>query len=109
MRLSPNDPQIFIMQDAMVAAEFCLGRHAEALQWAVKALRGKPLPLTEYFAASSSALIGRLDEARERVSEILRANPTLRISHLKEIYPELRRPEDFARFAEGLRQAGLPE
>jgi len=109
MRLSPNDPQIFIMQDAMVAAEFCLGHYAEALQWAVKALRGKPLPLTEHFAASSSAHLGRLDEARERVAQILRANPALRISHLREIYPELRRQEDFARFADGLRRAGLPD
>jgi TolB-like protein len=109
MRLSPNDPQIFIMQDAMVAAEFCLGHYAEALQWAVKALRGKPLPLTEHFAASSSAHLGRLDEARERVGQILQANPTLRISHLKQIYPELSRPEDFARFADGLRRAGLPD
>jgi hypothetical protein len=65
--------------------------------------------LTEYFAASSSAHVGQLDEARERVSEILRKNPTLRISHLRAIYPELHRPEDFARFADGLRQAGMPE
>jgi TolB-like protein/class 3 adenylate cyclase len=109
MRLSPNDPQIFIMQDAMVAAEFCLGRYAEALQWAAKALRGRPLPLTEYFAVSSSAHVGRLEEARERMNQILRTNPALRISHLRETFPELRRPEDFTRFADGLRQAGLPE
>ena len=34
--------------------------------------------------------------------------PTLRVSNLKNQIP-YRRPEDLARFAEGLRKAGLPE
>ena len=33
----------------------------------------------------------------------------LRISSLTEQFPELRRPEDFAKFAETQRSAGLPE
>jgi adenylate cyclase len=109
MRLSPNDPQAFIMYDAMASAHFCLGRYPEALQWAMKVLRGRSLPLTEYIAAASSAHTGRLEEARGRVAHLLRANPLLRISDLREIYPELRRPEDFARLADGLRQAGMPD
>jgi len=32
----------------------------------------------------------------------------LRISNLKDVLP-LRRPEDLAKFADGLRKAGLPE
>jgi hypothetical protein len=34
--------------------------------------------------------------------------PELRISNLENLIP-LRRSEDFARFADGLRKAGLPE
>jgi hypothetical protein len=35
-------------------------------------------------------------------------NPALRLSNLPDLLP-FRRPEDFARWAEGLRRAGLPE
>jgi len=35
-------------------------------------------------------------------------DPTLRISNLQELTP-LQRPQDVARYAEGLRKAGLPE
>jgi hypothetical protein len=35
-------------------------------------------------------------------------DPALRISNLKDWLP-LRRPEDLATFADGLRRAGLPE
>jgi len=35
-------------------------------------------------------------------------DPALRLSNLKDLFP-IRQPEDFARWAEGMRQAGLPE
>ncbi len=42
------------------------------------------------------------------MTRIRQIDPTLRLSNLKDLTP-LRRPEDMARFAEGLRKAGLPE
>ncbi len=110
MRLSPYDLQMPEMQDAMAMALFCTGRYAEARQWAMKSLRGFPdFLLPQCTAAASAAAIGRLDEAKERVVRLLQSNPSLRISDLKEKLPELRKPEDFAIFADGLRKAGLPE
>jgi hypothetical protein len=41
----------------------------------------------------------------QRLCEI---DPALRVSNLREWLP-IRRPEDFAKWAEGLRKAGLPE
>jgi len=35
-------------------------------------------------------------------------NSALRISNLKDLFP-LRRPEDFTKWVDGLRKAGLPE
>jgi hypothetical protein len=35
-------------------------------------------------------------------------DPSLRVSNLNEVFP-LRRPNDLAKFAEGLRKAGLPD
>ena len=42
------------------------------------------------------------------MAELRRTAPTLRISNLAEIAP-FRQPEDFARYAEGMRIAGMPE
>jgi hypothetical protein len=54
------------------------------------------------------ALTRRLAEARATLVQLLRLDPTLRVSTLKDRLP-LRRSEDLARVADGLRMAGLPE
>jgi len=58
--------------------------------------------------AASSALAGRMDKARAAMAYIGERNPTLSVSTLKVLVP-FRQPEDFARWADGLRMAGLPE
>jgi hypothetical protein len=58
--------------------------------------------------AASSALSGRLDEARKALARVRRLDPALRLSNLKDRVGPYR-PEDFARFAQGMRLAGLPE
>jgi hypothetical protein len=42
------------------------------------------------------------------MARLRRIDPALRMSNLKDWFP-IRRPEHFARWAEGLRSAGLPE
>jgi tetratricopeptide (TPR) repeat protein len=110
MRLSPNDPTMFNVQDAIGSAHFAAGRYAEALSWCKAALREKPdFILALCTAAASAALSGQLADAEKAAATLRRLRPTLRISSLGELFPELRRPEKFAKFAEGLRRAGLPE
>jgi hypothetical protein len=58
--------------------------------------------------AATNALGGQLTEAQEAMARLRRLTPALRVSNLNEVFP-LRRPEDLAKFAEGLRRAGLPE
>jgi hypothetical protein len=58
--------------------------------------------------AASGALAGRLEEAQKAMARLRQLEPALRISNLKEFFP-FRRPEDLAKWAEGLRRAGLPE
>ena len=59
-------------------------------------------------AAAAHALAGRPEEARQAMRRLRRIDPALRIANLGE-WILLRRAEDLARFADGLRQAGLPE
>jgi TolB-like protein len=109
MRLSPLDPEISRMQAVTAFAHFLAGRHDEASLWAQKALSERPNYLTALRVASAShALAGRLEDARQAMKHVRQIDPTLRVSNLKDRTP-LRRPDDFARYADGLRRAGLPE
>jgi TolB-like protein len=109
MRLSPLDPETIRMQAGIAFAHFLSGRYDEASSWALRALRERPTYLTAIrMAAASSALAGRLEEARQAMEHLRQIDPALRVSNLKDRIP-LRRPEDLARYEEGLRKAGLPE
>jgi hypothetical protein len=59
-------------------------------------------------AAVSNALAGRIEQARKAITRLRQIDPTLRVSNLKDLTP-LQRPEDIARYNEGMRLAGLPE
>jgi TolB-like protein/DNA-binding SARP family transcriptional activator/Tfp pilus assembly protein PilF len=109
MRLSPHDPQIVNAYAAMASAHFFAGRYAEASSWAEMAVREQPHHfIAACMAAASDALGGQLAEARKAVVRLLELDPALRLSNLKDLFP-IRRAEDFARWEEGMRRAGLPE
>jgi len=109
IRLSPHDSHIFDMHGATAWAHFFAGRYAEALSWAETAVREQPnLMFASCVAAASGALGGRLAEARRAMARVRQLDPTLRMSNLKDFFPT-RRAEDFARWEEGMRIAGLPE
>ncbi|ROM94611.1 winged helix-turn-helix domain-containing protein [Pseudomonas brassicacearum] len=109
VRLSPLDPEMFRMQVGMALAHFFAGRFDLATDWAEKGLGNLPsfLPPVALVAASH-ALSGRMDKARLAMQRLRELDPTLRLSNLKDWLP-IQRPEDFTRFFDGLRLAGLPE
>ena len=109
MRLSPRDPTVFHMRAGTAFAHFFAGRYFEAVKWAQDALRDQPTFVgTLRIVAASHALGGRLEEAQKAMARMRQFDPELRVSNLEDRLPQLR-PEDFARYAEGLRKAGLPE
>jgi tetratricopeptide (TPR) repeat protein len=109
IRLSPLDPLIFRVHAAIAHAHFFAGRYDDASASAEKAVHARPNYLTAVRgAAASYALAGRLDQAQNLVMRMRELNPALCISNLKDLFP-LRRPEDFTKWVDGLRKAGLPE
>jgi TolB-like protein len=109
MRLSPLDPEMYRMQAGMAVAHLFAGRFDAASSWAEKAFRDLPSFLVVVaIIAASHALAGRADEARRAMDHLRQLDPTLRVSNLADWLP-IRRPEDLATFASGLRKAGLPE
>ena len=83
-----------------------LGKPEAALQHLAHATRMSYVTLR--YAAASNALAGRMEEAQQAMARLRQIDPELRISNLKNLTP-LRRPEDRARYEEGMRKAGLPE
>ena len=109
MRLSPNDPWRFSMYAAIGVAHFVAGHYAQALTFAAAAAREHPeFLLTRCLTAASAALAGRFEEAQLAIRSVHQLDPDLRISNLRGVLA-FRRPEDYAKWEEGLRLAGLPE
>jgi TolB-like protein/Flp pilus assembly protein TadD len=109
VRLSPLDPEMFRMQVGMALAHFFAERYDCATDWAEKALRNLPILLPAVaLVAASHAMRGRMDKAKQAMQRLRELDPALRVSNLKEWLP-IQRSEDLARFAQGLRMAGLPE
>jgi TolB-like protein len=110
MRLSPLDPLMFSMQGVTAFAHVFAGRYDEAAAWAEKAFWMRPNVLaTLRVAAVSNAFAGRLEEARRAVARTLELVPDMRISNVKERIGIFRRAEDYGKYVDGLRKAGLPE
>jgi TolB-like protein len=109
VRLSPLDPEMFRMQVGMALAHFFAGHFDAAAGWADKALGNLPsLLVAAALVAASHALGGRMDKANLAMQRLQALDPSLRLCTLKDWLP-IQRPEDFARFVDGLRLAGLPE
>jgi len=109
MRLSPLDPILCSMQNGIGFVHFLAGRYDEACLWTERSSREQPNYLPAICnTAASHALAGRLEQARHAVARVRQIDPTLRVSNLGDWYP-LRRREDLATLAGGLRKAGLPE
>jgi hypothetical protein len=84
------------------------GRYGEALAEAASALQEAPhshLALRAF--ATVNALAGKLEAARTAMQRLRQMDPSLRVCNLKDLTP-LCRPEDMARYQEGMRKAGLP-
>jgi len=109
MRLSPLDPVISYAQAGTAHAHFFASRYDEASSWARMALRGMSdlLPALR-MAAASDASGGRSEQAHQYLARMREIDPTRRVSNLKEVLGP-HRPENLARYEEGLRKAGLPE
>lgn len=108
-RMSPVDPMSIRMNSGIAFAHVLAGRYDEASSYAEQALRENPNSHQALrMAAMGHALAGRIAEAQQVMRRLRQIDPALRISHLKHLTP-LRRPEDVARYLEGMKKAGLPE
>jgi tetratricopeptide (TPR) repeat protein len=108
LRLSPRDPTVFHMLIGVAYANFLAGDYEKASSVARDAIRDHAWLGGLRVLAASKALTGEVEEAREVVGRILNLDPALRISNLKDRISPLK-SEDFTKYADALRKAGVPE
>jgi adenylate cyclase len=109
MRLSPVDPAKFYLFTALSLAHLVAGRHAEAADWARRALRDRPTYLAaNRLLATNLARLGRREEAAEALRALLAVAPGYTVSKAA-VHLALRDAPAREVFLGGLRMAGLPE
>jgi TolB-like protein/Tfp pilus assembly protein PilF len=109
MRLSPRDPQSFLMEAATSMAHFCAGRNDEASAWAARAFHNQPNFLMSMAAlAATDEAVGRYEAARKNAALMLSLDPSLRLSAVSSWLP-FRKPEHGAKWRDALGRAGVPD
>lgn len=108
MRLSPLDPMHFNALVGIGGAYFGKSEYDEAARWLEQALREKPSATWIYrILTATYGNAGRLEEARQAAARFLEAFPGMTVS--KAIAATPGDPGFLSRYAQGLRDAGLPE
>lgn len=109
IELSPSDPHLFFFQAAVITPYLLRGEYEEAATAGRAAIELNPW-FSSAFKAHLAVLgnLGRDREAADVLVRLLKLEPRFTVLDAVRRSP-LRRPEDVARYAEGLRRAGLPE
>lgn len=112
IRLSPRDPVLWGTMCFRSIACNLLGQYEEAADWARKAVHEPRSTGGGYwsYAVLGSALgnLGRIDEAKEAVTEALHRKPDLTLTYLATTLPS-KEPGALDAYLDGLRKAGLPD
>jgi DNA-binding SARP family transcriptional activator len=109
IRLSPSDPHVFFFDMALIMPHMMSGDCASAVEAGRRAVELNPLFSSAY--KGYLAALGWMHPTREVGGvrdRLLALEPGFSVEAAVTRSP-LRRPEDIARYAEGLRRAGLPE
>lgn len=107
--MSPHDPYVASMRRAIAFAHFIGGRYEEAIASAgLVTTSPQNAAIGAASVAASAVLLGRKEEARVAMVQLQSAEPKLCLASLRWRFPIVK-DEDFTRFAEALRLAGLPE
>ena len=106
IRLSPLDPLSFIVHNGIALAHFFAGHYEQAARAAEQA--GPNYITGVLMVAVSLSLAGRTEESNKAMARLRELDPSVCTTKFSGLWP-LRRPEDVARFSEGLRKVGLSE
>jgi class 3 adenylate cyclase/tetratricopeptide (TPR) repeat protein len=109
IELSPLDPMRFFYDVHAAGAALTAGEYERAIQHAERSLRANRMHVSTYRSmAIAQSMLGRRDEARATVAQLLTYEPGLTVKSFLARSPG-GQFEHGKRFAQALREAGLPE
>jgi adenylate cyclase len=109
LRLSPLDPLRYFYDSLAATAAMSAGNYERAIELAQRSLRANRVHTsTLRVLAIAQAQLGRLDDARQTVKDLLAIDPTLTVSSYLERSPS-GAYETGRVWSEALRRAGVPE
>ena len=107
-RLNPVDPRAYITLNGIAMAHFHAGRFGEAERWSRLAMAERMnWNVARRYHAASLAHLGRLDEARAEILDLLAVQPSSSLTRSRG--SRFRFPYMYEQYIGGLRLAGLPE
>lgn len=109
VRLSPSDPHLFFFDHALIMPHLLLAEYESAAEIGRRAIELNPWFSSAYKGYLSA--LGHLDRGRETelvLARLLELEPAFSVEAAVARSP-MTRPADLERYAQGLRQAGLPE
>jgi tetratricopeptide (TPR) repeat protein len=110
LRLSPRDVEMVAWQAGIARAHFNAARYDEAVTWSERAISNRSdSTAARRTRAAAHAQAGRIEEARRAMAELLALDPRTRLTRRRSSAGPWRRPDDFNRWVEGLRLAGIPD
>ncbi len=105
MRLNPHYPLLYVF--ILGHSYHLMGRYEEAIAAYKKALTRNPnLSPAHQFLATIYSRLGREEEARAEVTEVLRISPNFSLEVWRQRVP-FKDPAELERYLDGLRKAGL--
>jgi adenylate cyclase len=108
IRLSPRDPFLWFYFSTLAMVHLHARRYEDAVEWARRSIRANPrFPFSHARLAASYGHLGRRNEARTAVEELLRVQPGFSLTFAREINVDA--PAYLEHYLDGLRKAGLPE
>jgi len=108
LRLNPRDPCGDDGVRSMMTAHFFSHRFEESVAWARRMMTVTSVQsIPRRYAAASLAHLGRTDEARTIIAELLRAQPNSSLERSRQ--SPFRHCWMMDLYIDGLRKAGLPE
>ena len=109
LRLSPSDPQVPFLLNAIGMCRLMQGRPNEALDVALRAEALLPdVDVMYYIIVPAAALLGRTEEVERSKAKLLALAPDVTVTSFERRMP-FRRRDHLDILLDGLRKAGLPE
>lgn len=106
-RLDPHHPEIVL--HFLAEAHISLGQFEQAIEVLKERLERSPNSWTAFaLLASCCGHLGRIDEGKAALAELLRINPDFSIERRRRMLP-FRNPADFERRVDGMRKVGLQQ